>query len=104
MIYLEHGGRKTLGQNAATALYYWLLARCPAATVKVQPDSLLEIKDVPKGVPQPGEQVITLAVAACEREFGKTPSYEESGSIEDRSNDILGWLKNNGDVTKLEYR
>jgi len=104
MIYLEHGGRKSMGQNAATALYYWLLARCPAATVKVQPDQLLSIQPAPKGLPQPGRQVVTLAVAAAEREFGKTPVYDDTKDDNGQSQDILDWLHRNGDVTKLEQR
>jgi hypothetical protein len=97
-----------MGKNAASALYYWLLARCPAATVQVDlhqlSESLVQVTDVPKSVPQPGEQIITLAVAAAEREFGKTPIFDETKDLNGRSQDILNWLKTNGDVTKLERR
>jgi len=104
MIYFVHSGRESLCRDENLALYYWLLARCPSTVATLpQNESPVEVKKAPKGMPQPG-QVVPLALAACEREFGKTPTFDATKDVNGQCRDILEWLKTHGDITQLEER
>jgi len=90
---------QTMAERASLALLYWFGARVKHAFPK-NPE-MLKVYVYEYKHPTKGQPFLNIVIAACEREFNKTPpliwrDYEDYCWL------ILKWLHKHGDVVTLE--
>ena len=98
--------------HVATPLHgltYWLLEQAHLTEKNEKLNLELEIGRVKMFrsnivVPSPDdESLIPSVVAATERRWNKTPEFDEEADSQDQALEILRWLEEWGDITKLEF-
>lgn len=80
------------------ALLFWYSHQIPAPSIE-NPEPF-KVYRIDTKFPTRGPEFLALIVAACERQFNQTPTFEDRGWMpyEDKCRDYVRWLRDHGDI------
>ncbi len=104
-IKMTHGKARllTCAQKPSIALLHWFWSRCKYKLPE-NPE-MFKVYVFPRKFPTKGQPFLDIVIAACEREFNKTPPLiwkDYAGTYEDYCMWLLKWLHEHGDIVTLE--
>lgn len=98
-ISMIHGDSTSLARCPSLALLLWYKAKHPDSLPDgAKPFTFYYSEDT---YPTGDSDFLVLVVAACEREFNRTPTFDDDGEFETQCLDILQWLHEHGDIDRL---